>query len=202
MRRPTPSIAILLCVVLLTGCGARLGQTDEINIDYPVFPEYSAEVNELIKETAYSALDLYDEDSFDSEQRLLLDIAYEVKMKEEDFVSVAFSGQGHIPPRSRLDHFFYTLNLDIKTGEEVRLADKASIDDAFANALHQAARETLNPESYELFRHDYIDCPYNDDCSFLQELASADAYFTPNTIGVILPIKATADRYYVIEIPR
>ena len=75
------------------------------------------------------------------------------------------------------------------------------IDDALASALHKAALETLDAEAYELYKRDYINCVYDDGYSFLTELNWADAYFTPDTVGVILPCKLALNMYYELEIP-
>jgi len=188
-------------LLLLAGCGAppvqEAPQPGEINIDYPQFPEYSAEINALIKEAAYRALDSYD---LEPEECLILDIGYEVKWKTDKLISIVFEGMGAVPPRSRPDRFLYSLNIFAETGEMVTLADMELTDTAL-DAMYDAAEETLDPETYELFKRDYIDCVYEDGYGFLDELIAADAYFTPDTIGVVLPWKLSVGHWYIIEIP-
>jgi len=214
-------LALAAALLLLAGCGSRAPQADStakpqpvtiaqpettraaqpegINIHYPVFPEYSAAVNTRIVEAACRALDGYDPEP---EERLFLDIDCEVKLNTDELVSIVFKGMGYLTSNLRPDHFFYTMNLDVQTGEPVRLADKAILDDAFAQALHRVAKAALGIEEYELYKRDYIDCAYEDGFGFPQELAAAEVYFTQNVIGVVLPWKLSAGRWYVIEMPR
>jgi len=208
-------------LLLLAGCAAQTPQpeveyeprttraprSDEINIDYPVFPEYSGFVNVAIREAAYSVLGWYDLDFFEPEERLTLDIEYKVKLKTDGLLSIVFRGLGYIMYTAHPNNLLYTLNLDVQTGEPVRLADRVLMDEALADALHKAAKETLEPEAYELYKQDYIDCAYEEGHSFLTELAGADtegtafySCFTPDRIGVVLPCKASSNYHYELEI--
>ena len=174
----------------------RAERSDDITINYPVLAEYSDRVNQAIKEEAHLALNEYDLEFFDPEERLTLEIDYEIKRKTDDLISIVFSGLGYIQGTAHPNNFFYTFNIDAKTAEKVRLADRVTIDDKFMQAVYKAARGVPEPELYDAFMNSYEDKE-----ALLEYLASADSlekglenqlnvfsYFTPTAIGVSLPI--------------
>ena len=144
---------LLLC--LLVGCGrtaAPIGITKAptateaksetgkenleniIAIDYPVLPEYSKKVNAAIKAAAEIPNSWYAKDT-----GIRAGCGYEIMQKTEQFVSIAFSG---IENSRFWEHsFFYTLNLDVTTAQEIQLVDRVKIDAAFEAALTQALKE-------------------------------------------------------------
>jgi len=209
-------LTLSAALLLLAGCAARTPQpepiepqttraprSDEINIGYPVFPEYSGFVNVAIKDAAYRALDWYDLDFFEPEQRLTLDISHTIKWKTSEFISVAFEGMGYVEGTAHPNNLFYTLNLDIGTGEPVRLADRVTVDSAFVNALLKAAQDTLEPELYEAFRVNF-----DNKSDLLQYLADADSntsgfysYFTPAAVGISLSVPHALGDHIEIELP-
>jgi len=211
-------LILAAALLLLASCAARAPQpetieprttraprSDEINIDYPVFPECSDEVNALIKNAAYSALDWYDLEFFEPEERLTLDIGYEIKLKTDEFVSIAFQGWGYLEGTVYPNNWFSTLTLNVETGERVQLADRVPVNTAFVEALHRAAKKTLEPERYEAYKNYYIDEKRYD---LLSELAGADAegsefysYFTPDSVGISVPIWHVYGDHIEIEIP-
>jgi len=173
----------------------RAERSDDITINYPVLAEYSDRVNQAIKEEAYLALDAYDLDFFEPEERLSLEIDYEIKLKTDDLISIVFSGLGFIQGTAHPNHFFYTLNIDAKTAQKVRLADRVTVDNQFVQAIYQAAYDIPKPEQYEAFMNSYEDKDALRDCLNTSD-GSDDwptssyvfSYFTPTAVGVSLPI--------------
>ena len=184
----------------------RAERSDAVTINYPVLAEYSDQVNQAIKEEAHRALNAYAPDFLGSEEQLSLEIDYEIKWKTDELISIIFSGLGYIQGTAHPNHFFYTLNIDTKTAEKVRLADRVTIDDSFMQAVYQAARDIPEPELHDAFIGHYENAE-----QLLEYLATADSlengfenqldvfsYFTPTAIGVSLPIGT----YHVeIEVP-
>jgi len=210
MKKLSALLLGAICTLTLWGCGDKKGEisqtshtvtqssqtgTDEdIDIKYPVLPEYSATINEMIKQEALRVLDAYEID-VPEEERLSLEIDYEIKLKTDDLISIVFEGLGYIQGTAHPNNFFYTLNIDAKTAKKVRLADRVTVDDSFIQAVYQAARDIPEPEIYDAFMNSY-----EDKDALLQRLYDADgsddwpqgtsafSYFTPTSVGVSLPI--------------
>ena len=89
-------------------------------------------INTLIKNEALSVLKLYDIDDFDE---LSLDIDYEIPMRTDDIISIIFKGNGVVRTAAHPNKWFYTVNVDLKTGEKVHLSDFISDFAALAEEI-------------------------------------------------------------------
>jgi len=195
-----------------TGFDINMIRSDDIIIDYPKFPEYSAKINAMIKDAAlrplevhtiYNTLDLVNED-------LWMEIDYEIKLKSKDFVSIVFSGVSYLDGSFHPSRHFYTLNIDLESGKKVRLIDRVVIDDALISSLNRAAQKTLEPDIYEGYMDQRFG--YGDENELIKYLTNADtydagnhceefSYFTSSKVGIVLPIAHAAGSFLQIEVP-
>ena len=171
----------------------------EVKVDYPEFPEYSKEVNRLIKEEAFSVpYHYYGQELYSSSDNLLLSISYEVKLKTDNFISIVFRGTGHNKGSTSANYVFYTLNLDLQTMKKVRLPDRVVIDDALMDSLIEKIKGTLGPQLNYMFG--------DSESSELQaHLLDSDtapegifSYYTTTAVGICFPVPHA---YFETEVP-
>ncbi|MCL2141187.1 MAG: hypothetical protein FWH42_05975 [Dehalococcoidia bacterium] len=192
----------------------NLVSSDKIKIDYPIFPTYGVDVNKMIKTEALRPLEAYSLIGFHTLEevnaRLLMEASYEIKHETKDCISIAFSGLEYLEGSAYPVGMFYTVNIDLVAVKKIRLADRVVIDDNLMSALYRAAEKQLTSSQYEYYiREDN----YGDKGKLMLYLNSADAdgegfenyrvfsYFTPNVVGIVLPIIHALGDYLIIEVP-
>lgn len=112
-----------------------LYQSGNLTIEYPQLTNMTDKIkeqqmNELLKKEAMKFVTQY-EDSDSS-----LSMNYQVTVKTKDTLSVFYTGNynaGMYPT-----HLLFTTNINLQSGEKLRLSDVASIDEAFIDKLKQS----------------------------------------------------------------
>jgi hypothetical protein len=185
---------------------------DGINISYPVFDHLSPEINALIRDKAHTALRDYD-GLFDSHEEddftvsLELEINYEIMLMNENMLSVLFTGTAYISPAGvRPNNYLYSVNIDLQTGELIKLADVIEINEAF---LELFLSDEINSEFFEqkepFFEH-YFEFYSEED--LLQRLQGVDSatwtdssYYTESSVFISLGTIHVLGSYAVFEFP-
>lgn len=175
----------------------------DISISYPVLEKYDNSINNMIKAEAMRGLDYYDaEDYID----LNLEVDYEIKYLDYNFISVVFSGMGYVRETAHPNNLFYTINIDLSKKEKIRLKDITEIDSEFIHKVEISAQQQLSPEYFSSFQNydkeklkEYLK---NSD---LLELGSENqydvfSYVGENIIGISLPVGHVAGDHIEIEV--
>lgn len=99
-------------------------------------------INHIIKNDALKILDYYKT----ADNNLNLDINYDIKLKENDLLSIQYSGVGYVKGAAHPNNLFYTTNVDIKNQSRLRLKDKIIIDQNFIDKLRKGEYKTAGSE--------------------------------------------------------
>ncbi|MGL6105466.1 MAG: PdaC/SigV domain-containing protein, partial [Fusobacteriaceae bacterium] len=94
-------------------------------------------INNLIKTKAIS---IYDETfkELENGQTYEVDGTYEIKLKDDKILSIAYTSYNNISQSAYPYNLFYTTNIDIKTGQELALKEIIpKVDDDFIKLLKQ-----------------------------------------------------------------
>jgi hypothetical protein len=112
-----------------------LYQSGNLTIRYPQLTDMTDKIkeqqmNELLKTEATKFVTQYG----DSDSSLSMD--YQVTMNTQDTLSVLYTGDynGGMYPT----HLLFTMNLDLQSGEKLRLSDVTSINEEFINEFKQS----------------------------------------------------------------
>lgn len=106
---------------------------NNVKINYPQIenftdPEKLTSINKDLEDEALSILNDYLEDDPNLTE-VTMDIKYEVKLKNEKYLSIVYIGESNVKGAAHPLSVFYTTNIDIKKGNSIRLSDYANIND-------------------------------------------------------------------------
>lgn len=172
----------------------------QISIAYPVFAaenmqEIHADILNFV--TGFAAA-YYGEAYSD----LQLELTYEIKRYDTEYLSVAFTGTGNVSTAAYPTNLFQTRTYDLQSGQAVTLAELRPVDDAFAQALYAAAQQQISPELWEVFQADYPSADV-----LLSALQSCDtdsfscqSYITPQAVGVSIPVRHVGGDHIEVEV--
>ena len=141
---------ILLAIVLSAGlaCQRKAAQDDAndadyelisqthfeagVQIDYPQIRDFGdqtkeAAINKLIKDEALKILQYYQSE----EAEFNLEIAFSVTWQSKGLLSVQYTGIGYTEGAAYPNKFFCTTNINLMSGEKIKLTDVVFIDRAF-----------------------------------------------------------------------
>ena len=140
--------------------------------------ELQEKVNRLIWGEVHQMLSIFPE-----REDLTLDITYEIKFSSDRLLSIAYTGMGFVQGSTRPTHLFYTLNINMETGEKIVLNDVVRINEMFVALLLSDSTIHLNP--YPELKQ-FVRGIIAED-TFLYRLQSADNpmfYFTGDSLGI------------------
>ncbi|OPJ56102.1 PdaC/SigV domain-containing protein [Clostridium chromiireducens] len=111
-------------------CGKTYNK-NKVRITYPQISGLSDEtklkaINKLLEEEALDILSGYLQDD-PKLKNLTLDINYEVKLKNNKYFSVAYSGYGNVKGTAHPLSLFYTTNINVENARGMRLVDYADV---------------------------------------------------------------------------
>ena len=110
-------------------------------------------INSTIKTNALRILKLYG----NAERQVELKIKYEIGLKTPKILSIAYQGTSFSAEAAYPSPHFYTTNIDMETGEIIRLTDVINIDTAFAQKIiagnYKALRFELNEALMNHFKN-------------------------------------------------
>lgn len=104
---------------------------NKVKITYPQISGLSDEtklkaINKLLEEEALDILSGYLQDD-PKLKNLTLDINYDVKLKNNKYFSVAYSGYGNVKGTAHPLSLFYTTNINVENARGMRLVDYADV---------------------------------------------------------------------------
>ena len=229
-------VLILLAIVFSAGlaCQRKAAQDDTNNagyelisqtyseagvqIDYPQIRDFGdqtkeAAVNKLIKDEALEMLQYYQSE----EAKFNLEIAFNVTWQSRGLLSVQYTGTGYIAGAAHLNAFFYTTNINLMSGEKIKLADVVFIDRAFIDRFRdgelvsgeEAARDELKAAL-----QDYLSVMTADDLIALFQkadfsgdsgetgfaLAESYSYFAEDSLGISIAVPYALGDYALYEL--
>jgi len=110
---------------------SKIYDKNKVKIIYPQISSLSDQVkqkaiNKLLEEEALDILKGYLQDD-PKLKNVTLKMNYEVKLKNNKYISVAYSGYGNVKGTAHPLSLFYTTNIDVEEGKGIRLSDYADI---------------------------------------------------------------------------
>ncbi|GAA0077045.1 DUF4163 domain-containing protein [Clostridium sp. CTA-5] len=105
---------------------------NNVKINYPQIKNLNDSeklklINKDLQEAALKILDDYSEDD-PNLIALTLSINYEVKLKNEKYISIVYRGESNVKGAAHPTSIFYTTNIDVEKGSSIRLSDYENID--------------------------------------------------------------------------
>ncbi len=106
---------------------------NNVKINYPELKnsndnEKLKSINRYLKEGALKVLDDYVKD--DSNLKAVnLNVNYDVKFKNEKYISIVYKGEVNVEGAAYPSSIFYTINVDLESGNIIRLSDYSNVDD-------------------------------------------------------------------------
>lgn len=106
---------------------------DHVKINYPQIKNYADAVkldsiNKDLKNAALSIVNIYVENNTNIND-INMEVNYEVKTKNNKYISIAFNGLVNIKGTAYPTSIFYTVNIDLEKGSIVGLSDYANVQD-------------------------------------------------------------------------
>ena len=126
---------------------------NNVKINYPEIKnsndnEKLKSINKYLKECALKVLDDYVKDDPNLE-KVNLNVNYDVKFKNEKYISIVYKGEVNVKGTAYPSSIFYTTNVDLESGNIIRLSDYSNVDDIL-NKLKDAKNIKVIAENDEL----------------------------------------------------
>lgn len=179
-----------------------------VNVDYPQITnlqdeEKQKELNELIKKEALRPyLDTLA--SLEPDQTYEAEGNYEIKLKDEEMLSIAYTSYNNITPSAHPYHLFHTTNLDLTKGRLLYLTDFVKeINSTFVQLLKEAAYVGDLGSEYEDEVRDMAFGSYGSDEELIAALQDSEViyvYVTKDTLGISMPVAHVAGGHAEFEI--
>lgn len=166
------------------------------NIKYPQISRLNDKdkerrINSILKNEALKVLKYY-QNSYGSVE---INIDYEVVLKKPNILSIQYWGVGNVSNAAHPNSLFFTTNINIKTGDRLRLKDVVNIDNNFAHMFLNGEFTALQPEQSYTLKHLSIKDVQDD----LNEADSLDnigtekqsdvfSYFTNDSLGISINV--------------
>jgi hypothetical protein len=188
------------------GILAKTYKNQEINVKFPEFTNLNPAVNNIIKEAALSGLTYYNPQ--EDLPYLSLDIEYEIKLKDDKFVSIAFSGLSYYSGAAHPNNLFYTVNVDLNKQCRLKLTDVVGVNDSFIDKLKQVAKKQLVDYQLSAFEDYDKEMSSNLKQTLVIKMDTIDiynnsySYITKDKIGIVLETFHAYGDYMEIEISK
>ncbi|WP_252250695.1 DUF4163 domain-containing protein [Clostridium sp. ZBS13] len=106
---------------------------NNVKINYPELKnsndnEKLKSINRYLKEGALKVLDDYIKDD-PNLKAVDLNVNYDVKFKNEKYISIVYKGEVNVEGAAYPSSIFYTTNVDLESGNIIRLSDYSNVDD-------------------------------------------------------------------------
>lgn len=177
----------------------------DIKVKYPQINGLEDEkkqelINNLIKEKAIS---IYSKTlkELDKDQKYEVDGSYEIKLKDDKILSIAYSSFNNITPSAYPYSLFYTTNIDINSGKELTIKDFIpEVNEDFVQILKKGKYVGPVEKNYQeqLIKFVFSNYPDNDD--LIDVIKNSYVYITEDAIGISIPVPHVAGDYFPIEI--
>lgn len=185
---------------------------ENVVVEYPKLTNYHDEekqeaINELIKTAAVKP---YQDTiaSLDSDQKYEAEGSFEIKLKNEKILSIAYTSYNNITPSAHPYHLFFTTNIDLNTGKQLFLTDFVSeIDNDFIHTLKEAKYVGDIESEYEQNIRNMAFGLYENDEKLISELTRSQegtngiyVYVTEGALGISMPVAHVAGDHAEFEI--
>ena len=186
-------------------------KNSQVSVAYPVFSGVDMqEINADIYAFAKDFAELYYGQDYTD---LQLELTFEVKRYDAEYLSIAFTGTGNVRTAAHPNNLFLTKNYDLQKKQPITLSALHTIDRAFADALYTAAEEqftalarqdsSFDAETmWEIFQADYPTAdallPVLQKCD--TDPTSCQSYITRNAIGISLPVSHVGGDHIEVEV--
>lgn len=174
-------------------------KSDEI-LKYDItFPQISGlsdndkqkKINSILEEEALKVLKYY-ENPYGSVE-LIID--YKVVLKKENILSIQYSGVGSVSNAAHPNNLFFTTNINLETGERIRLKDVVNIDEEFADKFLNGEFKALWPEQSETLQHytneriqkNFMEADSLDNIG-TEKQSDVFSYFTQDSLGISIGV--------------
>lgn len=152
---------------------------NSVKINYPQIKNLTDSkklnlINKELEEEALCILDSYLKDDTNLNQ-LTMDINYEVKLKNDKYISVVYTGYSNSKESAYPLSVFYTTNIDMEKGSSIRLSDYANITDIL-NKLKDSNNVTVLLDNKEVAEIQKVTLSNIDDTELRSMLEDADFY--------------------------
>lgn len=181
----------------VTGLEHSLSDNDlKYEIKYPQISGLSdndrqKKINNILKDEAIKVLKYYEEPYGSVE----LSIDYKVVMKNPNVLSIQYTGLGSVSNAAHPNSLFFTTNINIKTGDRLRLKDIMGIDTNFTNKFLNGSFKALRPEHNEVLRNftiKEIEENFNEADSLdnigTEKQSDVFSYFTSDAFGISISV--------------
>lgn len=106
---------------------------NNVKINYPELKnsnenEKLKSINRYLQEGALKVLDDYVKDD-PNLKAVNLNVNYDVKFKNEKYISIVYKGEVNVEGAAYPSSIFYTTNVDLESGNIIRLSDYSNVDD-------------------------------------------------------------------------
>lgn len=170
-------------------------------VEYPAISslsdvEIQKQINDLLLEHALVYMNAELDNS--------LEISYEIK-RCDNIISIAYYGSVYYSNTPRPHNYFYTINIDIKTGEVIDTEKIATIDeDMLLLALQSLWIKPIEAdyiESITLLLTEEITSGFWDSLGTINHNDSINVYLTETSIGIRFYVPYAYGSYVIVEIP-
>ena len=189
-----------------------------VQIDYPQIRDFSdqtkeAVINKLIKDEALKILQYYQSE----EANFNLEIAFNVTWQSKELLSVQYTGISYAEGAAYPNKLFYTTNINLMSGEKIKLADVVFIDRAFIDRFRDgelvSGEEAVRDELKAAFQA-YLSAMTADDLIALFHkadfsgdsgetgfaLAESYSYFAEDSLGISIGVPHGLGDYALYEL--
>ncbi|WP_081756810.1 DUF4163 domain-containing protein [Gorillibacterium massiliense] len=148
-------------------------------------------INSTLKNEALKVLNYY-ESPYGSVE---LNLDYEIVLKNPSLLSVQYRGLGSVSNAAHPNSLFFTTNLNIKTGEKLRLKDIVNLDEGFAykflhgefKALFSEHNEALGNLTNGDILKDFTEADSLDNLG-TENQSDVFSYFTSDSLGISISV--------------
>ncbi|WP_372999651.1 DUF4163 domain-containing protein [Lutispora sp.] len=166
------------------------------NIKYPQISglsdnEKQKKINRTLKNEAIKVINYY-ENPYGSVE---LSIDYKVTLKNPNILSVQYSGVGSVSNAAHPNNLFFTTNINIMTGERLRLKDIVEIDKNFAQKFLNEEFKSMWPEQSEALEYftseevqEYFKEADSLDNIGTEKQSDVFSYLTTNSLGISISV--------------
>ena len=148
-------------------------------------------INSTLKDEALKVLKYYENPSGSVELR----IVYKVVLANPNILSIQYSGSGSVSNAAHPNDLFFTTNINIETGDRVRLKDTVHIDKNFAHKFLNGEFKALRPEQGQALKQWSIKDVQEkfNEADSLDNIGTAKqsdvfSYFTNHSLGISISV--------------
>jgi hypothetical protein len=180
----------------------------KLNIKFPQISglndsDKQKKINSTLKDEALKVLKYYE----DPYGHVELNINYKIILKDLNILSIQYSGVGYVSNAAHPNNLFYTTNINMKTGDRLRLPDVVNIDEKFADMFLNGTFKALWPEQSESLKYltkEQIQKQFKEADSLdninTDKQSDVFSYFTNDSLGISISVSHAIGDHAEFEI--